>query len=121
MAEFEAEKIAEATEPGAENGADGGVGVYLHKFKTPFEYEGKVYETMVFDFERLTGRDVIKIENEMQSDNEYALDPLLSRNFQCRMAGRAGKIGRDVLEAMPILDFNKIVIKTRSFLMGSGY
>ena len=49
------------------------VGVYTHKFKTPFEYGGATYEELTFNFERLTGRDMVAIETEMQMNNEYAL------------------------------------------------
>jgi len=101
--------------------AGGNAGVYVHKFKKPFEYEGTKYTTLNFYFERLTGRDMISIENEMQARSEYALDPLLSRNFQSKMASRAGGIAADVLEAMPMQEFNKVVNAARNFLIDSGY
>ena len=102
-------------------GADGNTGVYVHKFKKPFEYEGTKYTTMNFYFERLTGRDMIAIENEMQGLGEYIIDPLLSRSFQSKMAGRAGNVGTDVLEALPLQEFNRIVNAGRNFLTeGSG-
>ena len=99
----------------------GNVGVYTHKFRKPFEYENTKYTTMTFDFEKLTGRDMINIENEMQANNEYALDPLVSRNFQSKMASKAAGIGNDALEAMPLVEFNRITNATRSFLIDSGY
>ena len=106
----------------ADTGDGGGnAGVYVHKFKRAYEYEGKKYTTINFYFENLTGRDMISIENEMQARNEYALDPLLSKNFQSKMAARAGNVGADVLEAMPMQEFNKIVNAARNFLIDSGY
>ena len=39
-------------------GLDGASGEYIHKFKKPFEYEGKRYETLSFNFNRLVGRDM---------------------------------------------------------------
>lgn len=113
--------ITTTTEKAPTEGASGGAGVYVHKFRKPFEHEGKKYSTLNFYFERLTGRDVIAIENEMQANNEYALDPLLSRNFQSKMASRAGGIGCDALEAMPIQEFNRITNAARNFLTDSGY
>ena len=102
----------------ANTGDEGGnTGVYVHKFKKVYEYEGKKYQTLNFYFENLTGRDMIAIENEMQADNEYALDPLLSRNFQSKMAARAGGVGADAMEAMPLQEFNKIVNAARNFLI----
>jgi hypothetical protein len=121
-----AEKAAEAAEPTADTAEDksataGNVGVYTHTFKKPFEYEGKKYEKVTFDFERLTGRDMVAIEAEMQSNNEYAIAPEISRSFQSKMAAKAAGIGSDVLEAMPLNDFNRITNACRSFLIDSGY
>ena len=109
-----------ATE-GAATDTSGAEGTYVHKFKRTFEYEGKKYETLDFYFGRLTGRDMITIESEMQANNEFALDPLLSRNFQGKMASKAAGIGSDALEAMPLQEFNKITNAARNFLIDSGY
>lgn len=112
---------AETTPETAEKPAEGNTGVYTHKFKRPFEYDDKVYTEMTFDFERLTGRDVVSIETEMQMNNEYALAPEISRSFQSKMAAKAAGIGSDVLEALPMKDFNKITNAARSFLIDTGY
>lgn len=109
------------TTAAAETATAGDVGVYTHKFKKPFEYAGKTYEELTFDFERLTGRDMVSIETEMQSQNQYALAPEISRNFQSKMAAKAAGIGSDVLDAMPLPDFNKITNAARDFLLNTGY
>ncbi len=96
-------------------------GAYVHTFKKPFEFEGKKYETLTFYWNKLTGRDMIAIENEMQTMNEYALAPEISAGFLCRMAARAGGIGSDALESMPIGDFSKIKNAARDFLISTGY
>lgn len=107
--------------PDGESGAENSVGVYSHKFKKPFAYEGKTYEKLEFNFERLTGRDMVSIEAEMTDNNEYALAPEISRNFQAKMAARAAGIGSNVLDAMPIVDFNRITNACRRFLLDTGY
>jgi len=112
---------APAAKSAGKGDAGGNAGVYVHRFKKPYEFEGKKHETINFYFERLTGKDMIAIENEMQANNEYALDPLLSRNFQSKMASRAGGIGSDALEAMPFQEFNKITNAARNFLIDTGY
>jgi len=105
----------------AERGAEGNKGVYNHKFKVPFEFEGKKFVVLNFNFEKMTGRDMLAIETEMQANSEYALDPALSRSFQSKMAARAGGIGADALEAMPMQEFMKITNAARNFLIASGY
>jgi hypothetical protein len=98
----------------------GSVGTYVHKFKKSFEYAGKKYSSLNFYFNNLTGRDMILIENEMMANNEFALDPLLSKSFQCKLASRAGSIGSDVIEGMPLSDFTKITGAARNFLMSDS-
>ncbi|MEA5057774.1 MAG: phage tail assembly protein [Anaerotignum propionicum] len=96
-------------------------GVYTHKFKKPFEYAGATYKELTFNFERLTGNDMISIETEMATRSQYALAPEISRNFQSKMAAKAAGIGSDVLEVMPLVDFNKITNAARDFLLNTGY
>lgn len=111
----------EPAQEAAEKPAEGNTGVYTHVFKKPFEYEGKTYTELTFNFERLSGRDMVSIETEMQMNNEYALAPEISRSFQGKMAAKAAGIGNDVLEAMPLKDFNKITNAARSFLIDTGF
>lgn len=92
-------------------------GIYVHKFKTPFEFEGVIYETLTFKFNELKGEDMIDIENEMAANNEYAIAPELSTSFLCRMCAKAGHIGSDVLAALPILEFSKIRGAGKRFLL----
>ncbi|RPF48261.1 hypothetical protein EDD70_1076 [Hydrogenoanaerobacterium saccharovorans] len=96
-------------------------GVYVHTFEKPFEYEEKQYTDMVFDFNKLTGRDMLDIEAEMQAQQDYVIAPEISRNFQAKMAAKAGKIGSDVLEQTPMKDFNRITNAARDFLISTGY
>lgn len=121
-------ELIHSTAENATEGAQGGdsateknVGVYTHKFKRPFTYEGKTYEEMTFNFERLTGRDMIAIETEMQMNNEYALAAEISQRAQAKIAARAAGVGSDVIEAMPLNDFNRITSAARDFLLDSGY
>ena len=111
----------EPAQEAAEKPAEGNTGVYTHVFKKPFEYEGKTYTELTFNFERLSGRDMVSIETEMQMNNEYCLAPEVSRSFQAKMAAKAAGIGSDVLDAMPIKDFNRITNAARSFLIDTGY
>lgn len=107
--------------PDSKKKATGGnVGVYVHRFKKPFEYEGTKHVTLNFCFERLSGKDMIAIEMEMQANNEYVIAPEISKSFQCKLASRAGGIGSDVIENMPFKDFNKITIAARDFLLANS-
>lgn len=102
--------------PVNENANKGNTGVYTHNFQKPFACQGQNYKTITFNFNSLTGRDFIAVENEMMNNNEYALDPVLSRNYLSKLASRAGKIPSDIIESMPARDFKKITDAARNFL-----
>lgn len=103
------------------NALDGSNGIYNHQFKKPFEYEGQRYTTLNFNFNKLTGRDMKIIEQEMQTAGESAYSPEMSRIYQYRLAARAAGMMADVLEAMPLGDFNRICNAARNFLLATGY
>lgn len=111
----------ETTLPAEKNANASSSDTYIHKFKKPFKYEGKNYTTINFYFGKLTGSDMLKIENEMQANNEYAIDPLLSRSFLSKMASKASGVSSDVIESIPLQDFNKITNAARNFLIDAGF
>lgn len=105
----------------AEQEAEASAYTYVHKFRTPFEYESKTHETLTFDWGTLTGTDSLDIENEMQAAGKPVIVPTFSSEYLIRMAARActPRLGVDVLCAMPIADYNKIRSAARSFLLKS--
>ena len=96
-------------------------GIYIHEFKIPFKYDEKIYEKIIFDFAKLTGKDMLDIENEMTARGEFVMFTEFSRNYLCNMCAKASKIGADILTALPMRDFNKIMSEARNFLLGTGY
>lgn len=93
---------------------------YTHVFKKPFEFEGKTYDKLTFDFEGLLGSDMIAVENEMAAVGEYVLSPEISTSFLSKIAARAAGVGSDLIEHLPIRDFGKIKNKSRDFLVTTG-
>jgi hypothetical protein len=94
---------------------------YTHKFRKPFEYDGKQYREMTFDWVSLTGEDGLSIENEMQQLGKPVVVPTFSGEYLIRLAAKActEKIGSDAFKQMPISDYNKIRNAARSFLLKS--
>lgn len=92
---------------------------YVHKLAKPFEYEGKTYESMHFNWGKLTGNDGLAIENEMMAMGTTVVIPSLSGEYLVRMASRASAegIAVNVLTALPIREYNKIRSEARSFLL----
>lgn len=92
---------------------------YVHNLDRPFEYEGRTYENMHFDWGKLTGNDGLAIENEMQAKGTPVVIPSLSGEYLIRMASRASVegIAVNVLAALPIREYNRIRSEARSFLL----
>ena len=88
--------------------------VYNHRLSAPFEYEGKKYEELTFDFGALSGNDAIMIEEELEGINKYILAPETSKAYQ----SRAAEVPADLIEALPLQDFNRITSAARNFLVG---
>jgi hypothetical protein len=104
----EALKAAETGEP-----------YYTHTFRKPFDWEGKTYTKLEFDFGRLTGRDARAIEEELLLKNKAVIVPAMSGEYLMCMAARSSRIGLDAFDAMPIADYNRIRARARSFLLNS--
>jgi hypothetical protein len=94
---------------------------YTHVFKKPFEYNGETYTSLTFEWDKLTGRDALAIENEMQAMGKALVVPTFSGEYLIRMAAKActEPIGADAFEIMSIADYNKIRSAARSFLLRS--
>ncbi len=118
-AEAKAVKIDEKELKEAEREADEKKDVYsyTHELKREFEYEGKKYKIIHFDWGNLTGKDGLAIENEMQTLGTPVVIPSLSGGYLIRMAARASGIPTNALLALPIRDYNKIRSEARSFLL----
>ncbi len=101
--------------------ADESIFSYTHEFRRPFTYEGKTYEELTFDFGKLTGEDGIAIQEELEAKGKPVIVQTMNANYLCLMAARActTTIGADVLMALPLYDFNRIIAKARSFLLKS--
>ncbi len=94
---------------------------YTHTFVRPFEYNGKTYTSLTFEWDKLTGRDALAIENEMQAMGKPLVVPAFSGEYLIRMAAKAcaEPVGADAFEMMSIADYNKIRAAARSFLLRS--
>lgn len=108
--------FAAAEQEAAESGS--AVTVQLSR---PVTYEGKIFEKVAFDFERLTGNDALAIEGEMQAMGKPVIIPSLSGEYLVRMAARAcmDPVGVDFFAALPIRDYHTIRSHARNFLLRS--
>jgi len=64
---------------------------YTHTFDTPFTFEGRTYDTLTFDFGKLSGDDDIAIENELQALGKPVVVAEMSGEYQIRLPEPAKK------------------------------
>lgn len=115
MAEAKKTEAAEAVE---ETG-----GSYVHQFRTPYTYDGKEYDSLTFDFDELTGADLLKVVDEMTMlGTQMQFVHETDTNYQLGVAVRAcrEKLPRDAYLAMKFGDMSRIVSRARSFLLTQG-
>ncbi len=96
-------------------------GAYVLKLAKPYTYEDKTYNEFVFDFESLTGIDMIDIETEMAAMGEFAISPEISLSFLSRMAAKAAKVDSDAILHLPFREFGKVKNRTQNFLLDTGF
>lgn len=94
---------------------------YVHIFKKPFEWEGKTYKELHFDFSNLTGEDCLNVEAEVARRGTMIMVPVASGAFLIGISARAcvEPLGTDAFRRMPINDFLTIRTRARNFLMYS--
>ena len=62
-------------------------GIYEHVFTKPFEWEGKKYGSLKFNFDKLTGKDTLAIERELAAKNIFTV--VRSLTVECQMRAPA--------------------------------
>lgn len=90
------------------------------KLSKPFEWCGKTYEEISMDFEGLKGKDMEVIDDEIGVMGLRGMVPAYSRLYQRMLAARASGIPSDVIENLPLVDYNAIVTAAQNFLFVTG-
>ncbi len=88
--------------------------------RKPVEYNGEKYEKLEFDFDMLTGRDLINIGEELRSRGKVTVSPIANSEFLAITAIRActAPIGTDIYDVLSLFDAAKIETMTRNFMLG---
>ena len=91
------------------------------ELKKPVTYNGNEYTELSFDFDALTGKDGLAIEDELNRLGKALIVPALSGEYLIRMAAKACtvKIGADIFDVLPLKDYNRIRSAARTFLLQS--
>ncbi len=116
----DAERVAEEAKKEPETGS------YTHTFKKPFQWKGRMFDSLTFDWTTLSGRDHLEIENEIMMKGRTLVIPAYTGDFLSGMAARActerDEKGRRAIDGqaimeLPMGDFQAITRSARNFLL----
>lgn len=89
-------------------------------FTKPFEWCGKTYDRMDMNFEQLTGADMEAIDDELSAMGRQVPTPRVSRIYQRMLAARAADVPADMIEHLPLADYNAVLTAAMVFLTITG-
>lgn len=98
--------------------------VITYDLKKTVEYNGEKVEKIEFDFTEITGRDLMKIENEARAiigkknAAERMVVPALNQTYQVCVAGKACGKGSDFILNLKAKDYSYITMLVQDFLLG---
>ena len=92
------------------------------KLRRPLEYNKKTYTELRFDWDSVTGRDSLAIEDELAELGKFLVLEEYNGHYLIRLAAKActENIGFDAFELMHIHDYRKARRAARSFLLVSN-
>ena len=86
------------------------------KLKKPLK-NGK--DSIVLDFDRLTGYTLIKCERAARKDDKTMTVPLLSQVYLANVAAVAAGVKYDDILGLSAMDFQSVTLRAQGFLTGS--
>lgn len=92
-------------------------GVYVHKLKSPFTWEGTTYSEFTIDFNKLSGADLGAVEQEIAAEGRFAVSPEFSSVYALKLAARAAGVHSSVMQRLPLYDANAIRREVKAFLV----
>lgn len=96
-------------------------GLYVHVLKKPVtEIRGDktlVYKELRFDFASLTGKDMVEIDRELQSEGESVFMRAVHPVFLLKVCARAAGVSEDVIQSVTAKEYDKITGQARLFFL----
>jgi hypothetical protein len=83
--------------------------------RKPLEYEGIKYEEIQYDFDKLTGEDLLTAESEVNNAGMMAPMADLSKAYQAAVFARAAKIEFAMMRKLSAKDFTNATAAVMAF------
>ena len=90
------------------------------KLKKPVTYGKDTITEIHLDFLSLTGLDMEIIDDQIGALGLRGLLPAYSRRYQRMLAARAADLPEDLIQRLPLADYNAVVGAAQNFLLVTG-
>lgn len=119
--EMASEEVEKAAEEMIEN-ITNPVNMRPIKLKKPIKNHSEEIRELTFDFDKLTTKDALEIENELIGSGKNPAMPAYNGEYLLRLALRSCEqdVDLDFFMRLSIVDFNRVESKMRFFLLGSA-
>ena len=87
--------------------------------KKPVTYEGKEYTELEYDFDALTGDDLLTVEAQIAADGVLSPVPMVTGQYQAAVFARAAGIDYFMLKKLAASDFLAATQLVKVFLNDS--
>lgn len=87
------------------------------KLSKPLTVKGKDLTEVTFNFESLTGNDLMTAERETRAMGDQTPSVFASMRFQAILAGKMVGVPADDILALPAADFKNVIYVVASFLL----
>lgn len=93
----------------------------IHTLSRPLEFEGKKYEFLTFDFDKLSGKDLREIRRAF--DNPARPIPVLAMDEEFLMlaAAKAAQVPYELIDALPMAEAISITTLASQYFFQQGF
>ena len=88
-----------------------------HMFATPYEFEGKTYDTIDFDLSNLKGSDISAVKKEFAAMGNYSPLPSTDSDFCALLLCRITKQPLEFFLGLPAPEYCALTQKVSNFLI----
>lgn len=89
----------------------------VHKLKKPIIYDEKEITELKYDFEVLTGKDLVDAEQELLAHKYQVTVAELSKPYHAIVFAKAAKIPFEMVLQLGVKDFSDVTMVAQDFLL----
>lgn len=90
-----------------------------YKLLRPILFDGEEVTSLTFDFEKLTGQDLIACASQAKAiaPDEYPLVLAVHMPYQITVAAKAAGVPAELIQALKAKDFTQVTQRAQNFLL----